>query len=470
MPIDIDAILKSTRGRNFDAFEEHINPVFAKVLRTIGFNRSWVRAEGAYLWDEEGRRYLDFLSNWGVFNFGRQHPTITKAVRQALDTDFPGWIGFDAPALAGVLAAALKKRMPNQLDIVYFSNSGTEAVEAAIKFAKAATGRSGLIHLKKSFHGLTSGALTLNGEPNFRRGFEPLLPGAVEIPANDLDALRAELAKGDKAAFIMEPIQGKSLWIADDEYLLTAQALCREHGTLFVVDEVQSGMGRTGKFLACAHTVGIDPDIVCLSKALSGGLVPLGATITRRRIYDAVYDNMNRAIVHACTFGMGNLAMAAGLASLTVIDDENLLERSRVLGQRFREGLEAMMPRFEFMKGVVQRGLMIGIKFGEPKSLGLKAGWKMVNKMDSNLFCQAVVIPLLDDHGILTQVAGHNTPIIKLLPPLTISEQDVDDFLAAFEDVMTKLHRFPGPAWEVLKKLGKHALTAKSREGRAASN
>jgi ornithine--oxo-acid transaminase len=468
MPIDINAIIAETRGRNFELFEEHVNPVFVKVQRMLGFNRTWVRGEGPYLWDEHGTRYLDFLTNWGVFNFGRRHPAIRHALQQVLDSDFPGWVGFDAPPLAAVLARELVKRMLPGLDMVYFSNSGTEAIEAAIKFARAHTGRPTTIHLAKAFHGLTMGSLSLNGEASFRRGFDPMLPDSSEVKLGDLRALEARLIKGDVAAFVFEPIQGKGVNIASDEYLLGAQNLCRKFGTLMICDEVQTGMGRTGRFLASHWIQGLQPDVICLSKALSGGYIPVGATITRRAIYDSVYDGMHRAIVHASTFGMGNMAMAAALASLSVLDDEKLSERALELGARFRTGIEAMVPRFEFLKGVRQRGLIIAIEFGPPESMSLRAAWAMVNKMDENLFAQAIVLPLLDDHHILTQVAGHAMPIIKLLPPLNISEADVDWFLEALEDVMVKLHKFPGPAWEVLKKLGNHALTAKRRESRAA--
>jgi len=290
--------------------------------------------------------------------------------------------------------------------------------------------------------------------------------GAIEAARN---ALEARLKLGDVAAFVFEPIQGKGVNIASEEYLLGAQELCRKYGTLMVCDEVQSGMGRTGRFLASQWIEGFQPDVICLSKALSGGYIPVGATITRRAVYDSVYDSMHRAIVHASTFGMGNMAMAAGLASLSVLDDEKLPERAIELGTRFRKGIEAMVPRFEFLKGVRQRGLMIAIEFGQPESMTLRAAWAMVNKMDENLFAQAIVLPLLDDHHILTQVAGHAMPIVKILPPLNISESDVDWFLDALEDVMIKLHKFPGPAWEVLKKLGNHALTSKRREGRVST-
>jgi len=423
MPIDINEILNQTRDKNFELFEKHINPVLAKVLRITGFNRSWIRGEGSYLWDESGTRYLDFLTNWGVFNVGRRHPTIRNALQQVLDSDFPGWIGLDAPPLAGVLARELTKRTPGNLDIVYFCNSGTEAVEAAIKFARASTGRPCSVHLTKSFHGLTTGALSLSGEQNFRRGFEPLLPNNLELAPGDLNGLEARLAQGDVASFVFEPIQGKNVNILSNEYLLSAQNLCRKYKTLMICDEIQSGMGRSGRFLACQWIEGLQPDIICLSKALSGGYIPLGATITRRAIYDSVYDSMDRATVHACTFGMGNLAMAAGLSTLTVLDDENLLARA----------------------------------------------WAMTNKIDENLFTQAIVIPLLEDHHILTQVAGHAVPIIKILPPLNIENNDVDWFLSAFEDVMVKLHKFPGPAWEILMKISNHALSTKQKENRSTA-
>ena len=324
MPIDINAIIAETRGKNFELYEDHVNPVFVKVLRMLGFNRTWVRGEGPYLWDDTGTRYLDFLTNWGVFNFGRRHPAIRGALQQVLDSDFPGWVGFDAPPLAAALARELVKRMTPGLDTVYFSNSGTEAIEAAIKFARAYTGRPSTAHLAKAFHGLTMGSLSLNGEASFRRGFEPMLPGSSEVKLGDLDGLEARLKLGDVAAFVFEPIQGKGVNIASEEYLLGAQELCRKYGTLMVCDEVQSGMGRTGRFLASQWIEGFRPDVICLSKALSGGYIPVGATITRRAVYDSVYDSMHRAIVHASTFGMGNMAMAAGLASLSVLDDEKL--------------------------------------------------------------------------------------------------------------------------------------------------
>ncbi|MCB9832171.1 MAG: aspartate aminotransferase family protein [Planctomycetes bacterium] len=463
MSLDIRRILDSARGRQFDDFAEHVHPQWTRVLRTIGFNKNYVAAEGAHLIDAEGKRYLDFMSGWGVFNFGRNHPTIKQALLDVLESDFPGWIAFDAPILAAELARELKARVPNRLERVYFCNSGTETVEAALKFARRATGKTGFVHLKKAFHGLTNGALAANGDDSFRAGFEPFYPGGVQIELNDLAALERALETGTIGAFIFEPIQGKGVFLPEPGFLREAERLCRQHGALLIADEVQSGMGRTGKFVGYEWE-DVDPDIVLFSKALSGGYVPVGAVLMRKEIYDKVYSSMEKAMVHACTFGMGNLAMAAGLAALQVLDQEQLIERAARMGALFRRGLDDLKDRFELIADVRGRGLMIGIEFGKPKSLGLRTGWSLIHKMDQNLFPQAVVIPLMDDHRILSQVAGHAIDVVKILPPLVVDESDVAWFLRGFEEVMVNLHKFPGPVWEVLKKLSKHAVSSRSRE------
>lgn len=461
LQLNIERLFQETRPRSFELYREHIGPMWAKMLRTIGFDRSWVRGEGSYLWDAEGRRYLDFMSGWGLFNFGRGHPAIRRALTGVMEADLPSWAAFDTPPLAAALAEELTRRMPNGLARVYFCNSGAEAVEAVIKFARVATGKPGMVHLKRSFHGLTNGALALHEDPVFRDGFGPFLPGGVEVDVDDYEGLEHAFSAGDVGLFIFEPVQGKGVYIPEDGFLLKAQELCREHGALLVCDEVQTGLGRTGKFLAFEWVEGLDPDIVLISKALSGGYVPVGAMLTRPEIHDSLYTSMGQGVRHACTFGMGDLAMAAGLASLQVLDAEDLAANARRLGGLLGEGVEAMMPRFGFIKEVRQRGLMIGIEFGEPESLGLRTAWTTTHRLHNDLFCQAVVIPLLEDHRILAQVAGHGLDVVKLLPPLNITEADIEWFLEGFRKTMESLHSFPGPAWEVVKRLGKHAVTAR---------
>ena len=469
MRFDVDALLAGHQGRNHELHAAHVNPMFARVLQTIGFDRSYVRASGCHLFDERGERYLDMLAGYGVFACGRNHPFIRDALSDFLATDHASLVQMEAPLLSGVLAERLKARVPACLERVYFTNSGAEGVETAIKFARCATGRAGIVHARKSYHGLTTGALAITGDGVFHEGFGPLLPHVTAIAMGDSDALAAALAGGDVAALVVEPVQGKGVNIPPPGWLREAAALCAEHGALLVADEVQSGMGRTGRFLAVEHEAGVEPDIVVLSKALSGGYVPVGAVLTRRWIHDKVFSSMDRAVVHSSTFGQGALAMVAGLATLELMDHLGLAERARAAGDYLGGELEKLRERFEFIREVRWRGLMIGIEFGEPRALGLRGAWHMAHRMDASLFPQAVTIPLLDDHRVLTQVAGHHIDVIKLIPPLVIEREDCDWFLGAFEDVMKKLHRFPGPVWEALSKIGKHALRARRRQPAAAA-
>ena len=462
--LDIVGLLNQHAGENYELQSEHVNPANVRALKTIGFDRCYVRAEGPYLWDINGVKYLDLLSGYGVFGLGRNHPDVRRVLIDFLNADYPSLVKLEAPLLSGLLAAELKKRMPNQLDMVFFTNSGAEGVETAMKYARCATGKPTVIHCEKSFHGLTYGALSINGDENFREGFEPFLPYCRAVPFNDVDALEAQLQKGDVAAFIVEPVQGKGVNVAAPGYLPEAQRLCRKHGALFIADEVQSGMGRTGKFLAIEHDgPNMDPDIVILAKTLSGGFVPTGAVLCKKWIHDKVFSSMQRSVVHSSTFSQGSFAMAAGLAALDVLDRYQLIAHAARLGDVFGNGLRSLQSRFELVKDVRWRGLMIGIEFGPPKSLGLKMAWTMCHTMDKSLFPQAALIPLMDKHHIITQVAGHAIDVIKLLPPLVISETDAQWFLSAFEDVLTQMHKFPGPAWDVLTNIGKMALTQRAR-------
>jgi ornithine--oxo-acid transaminase len=462
--LNIVELLKQHAGRNYELQSEHVNPANVRALKTIGFDRCYVRAEGPYLWDVKGDKYLDLLSGYGVFGLGRNHPEVRRVLIDFLNADYPSLVKLEAPLLSGLLAAELKKRMPNQLDMVFFTNSGAEGVETALKYARCATGKPTVIHCKKSFHGLTYGALSINGDDNFRAGFEPFLPDCRAVPFNDLAALEAELKRGDVAAFVVEPVQGKGVNLAAPGYLLESQRLCRKHGALFVADEVQSGMGRTGKFLAIEHDgPDVDPDIVILAKTLSGGYVPVGAVLCKKWIHEKVFSSMQRSVVHSSTFSQGSLAMAAGLAALDVLDRHQLMANAARMGDLIGNSLREMQKRFEFIKEIRWRGLMVGIEFGSPKSLGLKMAWTMCHTMDKSLFPQAAIIPLMDKHRIITQVAGHAIDVIKLLPPMVITEADAQWFLTAFEDVMVQMHKFPGPAWDVLTGIGKMALTQRAR-------
>jgi len=459
MSLDIAKLYADSEADRFAIHTRHLNEQMVRVLKTLGYDVGFCRGTGQYLFDRKGAKYLDLLSGYGVFAIGRNHPALRDALKSVLDAELPGLVQFDVSPLAGLLAQRLIGYMP-YLDKVFFANSGTEAVEAAIKFARAATGRPGIIHCEHSFHGLTYGALSLNGDAVFRSGFEPLLPDCSVVPFNDLAALERALAPRKAAAFIVEPIQGKGVNLPDDGYLQEAAALCRRHGTLFVADEIQTGLGRTGRFLAVEHW-GVEPDMVLIAKALSGGHVPVGAVLTRKRIYDKIFDRMDRAVVHGSTFAKNDLAMAAGLATLDVIETEGLISRAERLGDRLRLGLSDLIGRYEFLRAVRGKGLMIGIEFGPPTSLKLKASWNLLESANKGLFCQLITIPLFAEHKILTQVAGHASHTIKLLCPLVITEADCDWIVSAFDNVIAATHRVPGAIWSLGKTLVGNAVAAR---------
>jgi ornithine--oxo-acid transaminase len=377
-----------------------------------------------------------------------------------LDSELPNLVQMDVSALAGVLAERLLAFMP-YLDKVFFANSGAEAVEAAIKFARSATRRSGIVYCEHAFHGLSYGALSLNGDAIFRTGFEPLLPDCTGIPFNDLAALEKALAARQVAAFIVEPIQGKGVNLPSDDYLKGALDLCRRHGTLFVADEIQTGIGRTGRFLAVEHW-GVEPDMVLLAKSLSGGHVPVGAVLTRKWVFDKVFNRMDRAVVHGSTFSKNDLAMAAGIASLEVLKSEGLIENAARTGERLLRSFSEMIGRYELLKAVRGKGLMIGVEFGPPRSLKLKASWNLLEAANKGLFCQLITIPLFKEHRILTQVAGHGSHTVKLLPPLVLSDRDCAWIERSFDAVIADSHKVPGAVWSLGKTLVDHAIRARA--------
>ncbi len=457
MSFDLHGLLEQRSGENFKLYGENINPQLVRVLRSIGFDRYYVRGEGAYLYDVDGKRYLDFLAGFGVFALGRSHPVLKQALHDAIDADLPNLIQLDSALLPGLLAEALLARCQDNMGRVLFTNSGAESVEAALKFARYATKRSRIIFCDHAFHGLTYGPLSANGGREFRKGFGPYLPGFDEVPFGDIAALERELVQGDVAGFLFEPIQGKGVNMAPASYWSQVQELCNKHGTLVIADEVQTGLGRTGKMWAHEH-YGLQPDIITTSKALSGGFIPVGAMISTKKISDAVYSSMARAVVHSSTFKNNQLAMVAGLATLQVIDDEKLIERARVTGEAFLAGLQPLVDRYEYLHEVKGQGLMIALVFGEPQSAKLRARFKMLERAHKGLFSQLIIGPLFHRHGILTQVAGDEMNIVKLLPPLICGQEEVDYFVAALDDVLNDAHRNSSLIFEFGKTLVKASL------------
>ena len=461
MAFDLKETVAARLGENYQLHERHLNRTLVAAQRVIGFDKVYARAEGAYLYDMDNAAYLDFLSGYSVFNIGRNHPAVQKAIRDVLELDLPNMVQMDCSLLSGLLAEAIVKRAPRHLDAVFFCNSGTEAMEGALKFARAATQRTRVLSLEGAFHGLSLGSLSLMGCESFTEGFGPLMQGfETRIALDDIEGLERELAKRDVAAFVVEPVQGKGCRFPQADFFERAQAVCRKHGTLFICDEIQTGLGRTGKMFGFQHW-NLEPDIITLAKSLSGGYVPCGAIVTRREIYQKTFSRMDRCVVHSTTFGRNNLAMACGLASLDVIDEEKLVENSAKMGALLIERIDALRAKHSFIKEVRGKGLIIGIEFHEPTELKLKMGWKLLHKVDKVLFAQMVVTQMLSKHRILTQVGGHGMDLVKILPPLMIGEKEVNLFVTALDDVLTECRKFPGPMWEIGQNFVRHALGSK---------
>lgn len=438
----VGEILSSRTGEELELNDRHLNPQMGRILRTLGFDKSWKGGEGAHLIDADGERYLDLFGGYGVFAIGRNHPEAIAAVEAVMAARTGNLPQLGVTLLSGVLAEQLLARAPGSVAAMIPANTGTEAVEAAIKVSRAATGRPRILFAEHAFHGLTLGSLSLNGNGEFRDGFGPLLPGCEPVPFGDLDALERELAHGDVAAFVVEPIQGKGVNLPPADYLTGAQGLCRQAGTLFVCDEVQTGIGRTGRFLALEHW-DLQPDLICVAKALSGGLVPIGAVLASRAAFEQVFDGMERAVRHGSTFGGNDLAAAAALATLRVLEREDLIAHAERMGDLLLELTRPLVERYEVVREVRGLGLMWAIEFGPPGGAGARRLWETVERRQPGLFSQLITVPLFHEHKILCQVAGHHMNVIKALPALTIEESEVRRFAAALEETIAGAERYP---------------------------
>jgi acetylornithine/succinyldiaminopimelate/putrescine aminotransferase len=458
MTLDLRQLIQRHQGQQLALLREYINPQMAKVLKMVGFDPVYVRGQGAHLWDDRGNDYLDMLSGFGVFAVGRSHPKVKEAIRQYLDLDSPNLVKMGTQLFAGLLARKLVDEFaPPGLDMVFFCNSGAEAVDGALKFSHAFTRRTKFLYCDHGYHGLTLGTLAINGCREFRSDYEAILSGGTEMPFGDAARLEAELSRGDVAALVVEPVIGHGIFIPPDDFLPRARELCTRYGTLLIADEVQTGFGRTGKLFACEHW-NVVPDIMALSKSLSGGYCPIGAILYPRKVHDRVFSSLDRCMVHSTTFGQNDLAAVCGLATLEVIREEGLVENSARMGAYLVDRLRGLAEKYELIQEVRGLGLMIAIEFGRPRSLTLKAGWKMIHGVNHDLFCQSILMPLIMDHYILAQVAVHGKDIIKLIPPLVLDRTDADRFIQAFDRVLAAAHRFPGPIWDLGFRMAKAVL------------
>jgi ornithine--oxo-acid transaminase len=425
------------------SYQEYVNPQWVALLNLLGLNAEYERCLGCELLTKDGRRILDFLSGYCVHNTGHNHPYIIQALKDEMDRCGPTMLQSHVPEIAGELARRLCKLAGGELEKVYFGSSGSEGVEAAIKFARATTGRAGIVYAKSSFHGLTNGALSLMNDVFWRERFGPLLPDTAGVPFGDIGALEKALANKQQAAFIVEPLQAEGgIHVPARDHLQRAQDLCRRTGTLFVLDEVQTGMFRTGTFLA-AHQFDVHADMVVLAKALSGGLMPVSAVLMTNRIYRSVYSSLKRAIVHTSTFSENSLSMRAGLAALDVLEQEQLGPRALQLGESFRAKLRSELAGFDMVKEVRGMGLLCGIEFVPPKKLAFRTLYEAFKAIHPAMFGQIMVMRMFREKGMLTQICGNNFMVLKAAPPLMVTSEQLDEFVKAIREVVEMAQASP---------------------------
>ncbi len=435
--ISIEEAVALSREQNRDNHRRFINPEIVNLMGILNFDKCFVRAKGTSVWDADGNEYLDFLGGYGALNLGHNHPALDAALASV--QELPNLLQASLNPLAGALASNLALVTPGDLKYSFFGNSGAEAVEGALKLARAATGRKKIVSCEGSFHGKSLGALSVTGRAKYRTPFAPLVPEVEFIPFADAAALEQALAKDDVAAFIMEPVQGEGgIIVAPDEYLQKVRAVCSAHGTMFIADEIQTGFGRTGKWFACEHAE-VTPDILCISKSFGGGVMPLAAYMTTEKIWKQAYGSVEKAMLHTSTFGGNTRAVAAGIAVLETIYEEDLPRQAAEKGEYLLGKLQQLQKKYPFIKEVRGRGLLIGLEFAPPKKglMNLLTGGAL-EKMANEYVGAMVAGELLNKHRIITAYTLNNPNVIRLEPPLTVSYEQIDRLLAALEEVFAK--------------------------------
>lgn len=398
-----------------DKYAEYVNPYLAKLLAFAGFGVE-TYGEGCYIFDHEGRKYLDCLGGYGTFALGHRHPKVVEAAKKALDTlPMSGKAFFSKPMCD--LAEKLASIAPGDLKYTFFCNSGAEAVEAALKFAKGSTRRAKIVSTNGGYHGKTLGALATTGREKYRKKFEPLMPGVVFIDYADTEAA-VQTIDDQTAAFIIEAIQGEGgIHIPPDGYLRAIREACTRHGAMLILDEVQTCLGRTGTMFGCDYE-GVAPDIMTMAKQLGGGVIPLGATMGTPDVWEKIYGD--NPLLHTSTFGGSPIACSAGLAAIQVIEDEGLVQRSYEMGAYMREGLWDVAGRHtDLVSDVRGRGLMIGVEFRADE-----VGELCIAQMLKRGMCAAYTL--------------NNPRVIRLEPPLLISKEQIDFACEAIDGALTE--------------------------------
>lgn len=416
----MEDILQST----FDNYTQFVNPGLAQLMKFAGFGVE-VRAEGMYVYDDKGNAFMDFLGGYGVFALGHRHPKVVEAVKTQLDK-MPLSSKVFFSALVGEFCKTIASVMPGDLRYSFLCNSGTEAVEAAIKIARKCTGRHKFIATVGGFHGKSMGALSATGREQYKAAFEPLIPGFEHVPFNDIDAVSG-LIDADTAGVIVEVVQGEGgINLAVPGYLPALKEICESNGTLLIVDEVQTGFGRTGKMFAVEHS-GVVPDIMTIAKAMGGGVVPSGAMVSSERVWKAAFGD--NPLIHTSTFGGNPLACAAGIATIKAIQEQGLITNAAERGQQLLDGLKDIQQKYpEVLTEIRGIGLMIGIQF----------------EMED---VAKLVMSGLNHRGVIAAYTLNNPSVVRMEPPLIITSEQVETLLHSFDESVNE-------AYTGLKSLG----------------
>jgi len=437
MLYQIDDVEKLSRSEIRKLYSEYVNSGLASMLGLLNFDKNFVRAEGCYVWDSDGKKYIDFLGAYGALNLGHNPPEIHNALSKV--SSRPNLLQASLSTYAAILGHNLSRVAPSGLKHSFFCNSGAEAVEGALKTARAATGKHNIISCEGSFHGKTMGALSATGRKKYQMPFSPLVPGFDTVEYGRIDALEDKLKAKDVAAFIVEPIQGEGgIIVPPAGYLRDAGELCRRYEALLIVDEVQTGFGRTGRMFACEEE-GVTPDIMCVAKSLGGGVMPIGAFVTTPEVWEKAFGGMEKCLLHTSTFGGNTMACAAGIASINAILEKKLPEHARKMGEYMINGLKALKDKYSIIKDVRGRGLMVGIEFQTlEKSLLNRVMGGAVDKFYQEFAGSMVAGELLNSHRIITAYTLNNPNVIRMEPPLVVTEQDIGYMLNALEDILSK--------------------------------
>ena len=399
-----------------EKYEKYINPSSTRLFRFMGLSSVEAHAEGWIITDTEGTEFIDCLGGFGMFAVGHKHPKVVEAVERELH-HMPKCVKvlFNEPA--ALLAEKLAEITPGALQYNFFCNSGTEAVEGCLKVARLATGRKKFVAARNAFHGKTFGSLTATGRDMYRDPFKPLLEGFTHIPFNDIPALEAAVDE-DTAAVILEPVQGEGgINVPADGYMKRAEEIAHAHGALLIADEVQTGIGRTGKWFGVDYD-GAKPDLMAVAKARGGGIMPIGSVIGTE---DAWKGLIEAPFLHTSTFGGGQMACAAGVATLQVIEEENLLQRSAETGAYFKKGIEAIAKEFpQVIREVRGRGMMIGMDLTKEGAGGM-------------------LMALMIDRHVIVAYTLNNPKVIRIEPPLIMPKEVADHVLEVLRDSVKQI-------------------------------